>query len=181
MPQLVHDVLGAPLAPADLGGIKAWTVDPLYCGSSQGDNFVKAVAVWLDAGVQLGHMAVYLEAAGVSMQHAQLGIYDSTLALPAATADTPAPFGVGANAFTWLALALAAPYTTPAAGVYYFAFTQAATTVCKIANAPGIGNALPGATYARAIKGATTGLLPNPLVDVAAGGGFGSVPCIIAW
>lgn len=143
-------------------GILAWSIDPRVCVNStpaaSGD--FHAGAVWLPAGIKITNLAQYAKTAGTAVTHAFLGIYDNTLTRVAETADSPTAF----QTTGWITLALTAPYTTPAAGLYYFADVVTATTT------------MPGTLNGPLIADAPAAILANGTVLSVKAPGFTALP-----
>lgn len=159
-------------------GLVAWTIDPEVAGTGTGaSSNPKGSAVWLLAGTVITYLAVPVTVAGSGMTDAQLGIVDANMNLVASTPSTPAAF----NGTTgWIELALSAPYTVPADGVYYLVASYAGTTKpsCSSIAIAGMPSAtsLPGGKRKTISYGVVQGTLPNPWVPVDAG----LIPVIVA-
>jgi hypothetical protein len=151
-------------------GLKTWTLNPLAENKAtlMSGNPV-ATAVYLEAGTVISQLAVPIisGSTGSGLTHFQMGIYNSTLALVASTADSP-----GSIISRWTTVSLTSPYTIPAAGLYYLAYAIAGaglpTTVAGNTSSNDISiDPLPSGKRSTLVYGTAQGTLPNP---ISAGG-----------
>jgi hypothetical protein len=131
---------GASVQPYMAGAlaetIPAWAATTATAPTS-GDLFIWAVE--LGAGESVGHVGfVTGTTAGVTLNHSWTALLDRNYTVLAASADQGAG-AIGASAF--FSYAMAAPYVTPAAGIYYLGVmisnnSGTEPTLCGSASAP---------------------------------------------
>lgn len=159
-------------------GFAAWPFDPMLAGTAATQGNTKLVGVLLEEGATISGVAVPVTAAGVSMTHAFVGIYDKNGSLLAESADSPSAF----QATGWIAVPLTSPYIVPVTDLYYLASAfQGGTnpSVLNVAQNSATSVNYPVNTFPRSIMAQVpAGALPNPAVSA---GAFANVPLLAAY
>jgi hypothetical protein len=110
-------------------GLKGMAGDPsVYQSFSQKNNaYLHGHACYLLAGTTITYLSMFWGGAGSGVTHCRYGIYNSSYAKVAESADTP---GIAAQG--WRELALSSPYVVPSNGVYYLTELIVASTMPDI-------------------------------------------------
>lgn len=154
-------------------GFLGWTGDPanIFQTALDSTGSIHGGGIWLPAGATVSRIAELVSAAGVAMTHGIFGLFDSAFNLLAQSADTPAAF----QAAGWVELPLLAPYTTPAAGIYYLADLLAAgTTMPSTGNMGSLGTTnarslLPDGIWRYFTMAGPLAAFPSPLTPAISG------------
>lgn len=137
-------------------------VDSTQAGTTSGLMYL--TAVYLRAGQKINNLSFFATVAASGMTHGLFGIYNSSLALVATSADF---LTEGWLVNTIKTKPLTATYTVPTTGLYYFAVMTANSTTQPSYAAKGTGNTtLKG--LAPALSGSSTTGLTTALPATAA-------------